>query len=491
MKKSLKTFLILMLTVATVFSASIPAWAAVSPASTTAYAGQEIQLKYHYSGIAGITGTFQYSNPGVFSNVKFQIDGLSMGQYNAASNSFAYFGSAAVNCTITLTLTVSSSAKPGDSCSVSMQYETAGADGNMPSVPNYKYDNATIRVVEKLDFSTLNTLIGQAEGLNKSSYTSDSWSKLETFLNHARAVRNSATTQNEINAAAQSLRDAINSLVKLPDYSDLDKQIKIAESLKKEEYTAKSWDVLASALKSAKTARNSLNQTEVTSAANSLKKAIASLVSIYEGKLNFNELNRLITIAEGLSENEYDLKSWAVLAQSLDKAKAARSLKDQGKIDKAASDLKSAIDGLVKFDNQRLAAAIQAIEEYFKDNKFLALWAEYQSLLTEANNALTSRDQELIDSYAQKLEEMFNQLKQSIADLAGIDSVVIEKPVEVAPKNDFCNIKSHIGWMIFFWVSFAINLALAALIIMYYYTKKKKVRDDTPLVDYNIFDDGE
>lgn len=491
MKNRIKIIFALMLAVAIVFCTSIPACAAVSPAKTNAYAGQVITVKYNYSGIAGINGTFSYTNSKIFSDIKFQIDGLSLGEYNSNKNTFAFFGTKPVNCTITLKLTVSSGAKIGDKCTISLQYETAGADGNMPSVPDYKYDVTTVTVVEKIDSSTLRSLIEKAEGLKKSVYTTDTWAKLESALNNAKSVLSNATTQKEINAAAQSLRDAINSLEKLPNYTELEKQIKIAEALNKDDYTAKSWGVLSEALENAKTARNYKKQTEIDTATKNLKNAIANLVSIYEGKLKFDELNRQIAIAEGLSENDYDVKSWNVLKTALAKAKSAKSSKLQPEIDSAAAELKLAIDGLNKINYDRLSAAMQAIDDYIKNNKFLNLWNESQGLLQEAKDALTSRDQQKVDEYSQKIENLLVQLKQAVADMAGTDSVVIEKPVTVEPTDDYCNIKTHPIWIILLWISFAVNLVLAALIIMYFYTKKKKTTDDTPLVDYDISDDME
>jgi quinol-cytochrome oxidoreductase complex cytochrome b subunit len=68
---------------------------------------------------------------------------------------------------------------------------------------------------------------------------------------------------------------------------------------------------------------------------------------------------------------------------------------------------------------------------------------------------------------------------------------VVEKPVPVEPTDDYCNINMHTVWIVLFWISFAINIALGALIAMYYLSKKKSTSDDTPLVDYDITDDIE
>lgn len=408
MKNRIKIIFALMLAVVIVFGTSIPAYAAVSPAKTNAYTGQTVTVKYSYTNIAGINGTFSYTNSKLFSNVKFEIDGLSLGEYNANKNTFAFFGTKPVNCTITLKLTVSSGAKIGDKCTISLEYETAGADGNMPSVPDYKYDVTTITIVEKpLSFT------------------------------------------------------------------ELEKQIKIAEALKKDDYTSKSWSVLSDALEKAKSAKNSKNQTEVNTAAKNLKSAIANLVSIYEGKLNFDELNRQITVAEGLIENNYDVASWDALKTALSKAKSVKKSKLQPEIDSAAAELKAAIEGLVKINYDRLSAAMNAIDDYIKDNKLLNLWNESQSLLQEANNALTSRDQQKVDEYSAKIESLLVQLKQAVAEMGGADGTV-EKPDTVEPTDDYCNVKTHPIWIVLLWISFAANLVFIALIVMYFYKSRKR-----------------
>ena len=490
MKKVIKKIFALILTVTMVLSLGITTFATVSPTKTNVYAGQVITVKYSYSGIAGINGTFSYTNSAMFSDVKFKIDGLTLGKYNEQNKTLAYLSTEPVNCTITLTLTVANNAKVGDSCSITLKYETT-VDGNMPSVPDYKYDTTTITVVEKIDNSTLKSLIEQAEGLKKSAYTPETWARLDSALKNAKTVLANATTQNEINVAAQSLRDAINALEKTLDYSELLKQINNAEALNKNDYTSKTWDVLTTALENAKKAQTSKSQAEIDSAAKALKNAIAGLVSIYEGKLKFDKLNEQIAIADGLNANDYTADSWNKLADALQKAKNAKSSKKQNEIDTAANELKAAIEGLVKLDYARLAAAIKALEDYLNNNSFLNLWKDSQNLISEANNALTSRDQQTIDSYAQRLEDLLIEFKKAIADMAGTGFEVIEKPVPVDPTNDYCNIKGHKVWIVLFWISFAINLAFAVLVFMYFYTKKKKATDDTPLVDYDIADDFE
>ena len=479
----------LTLAVAIIFCINVPVSAAVTPSKTSAYAGQVVTLKYKYSGIAGIMGTFEYSNPDLFSDVKFNIEGLN-GVYNEKNYTLAYYGTEPVKCTITLTLTVSKNAKIGDTCNISLEYETT-TDGNLPPVPNYKYDKCTVSIVEKLDFTDLKALIEKAEGFKKSRYTTESWDNLKTALKAANTALSKAKTQSEIDSAAKTLRAAIDALEKLPDYSELEKQIKIAQSLNKADYTSKTWEVLEKALTEAKKAQSYKKQADIDAAAKALKSAVAGLVSIYEGKLNYDELNKQIAAAESLKASDYASDGWQDFLNALQNARKARNSKLQPEIDVAAAELKAAMEALTKMDYKKLLEAINAIDEYIKNNKFLNLWEESQELLNAADNALSSRNQQTVDTYTQKLIDLLEQLKKAINDTAGSDTVVVEKPIPVEPTDDYCNIKSHTVWIILFFVSFAVNIALGALIFMYFNAKRKKATDDTPLVDYDITDDFE
>ena len=487
MKRTIKK-LFMSILVVVMLCANISVYAAVSPAKTTAYAGQVVTLTYTYKGIAGINGTFTYSNPGIFSDINFSIDGLSSGKYNEKTKSLAYFNASPVDCTITLKLTVAKGAKIGEACDISLQYETT-ADGNLPSVPDYKYDKSTVTVVEKLEKSALQSLIKQAEGLKKGDYLTNTWTPLETALKSAKSVLNGATTQKEINAAVQSLQDAISKLEKKPDYTALEKQIKIAEALKKEDYTVKTWDALAKALDNAKKAKSTTKQSEINKAMSELKTAIANLVSIYEGKLDYTELNAQLKIADGLKTNDYAKKGWSEFLTAYQNAKKAKTSKLQYEIDTAADELKAAIAALEKIDYSALSAILKEFNDYIENNQFLNKWNDSKHLLDEANAALSSRNQQTVDGYTKQLKDLLLALKKAIADMAGVDSVTVEKEVVVEPDYDYCNIESHPVWIVLFWISFAINIALGGLIGFYCYTKRKKTTDNTPLVDYDISDD--
>lgn len=487
MKNFLKKCFAILLTVIIVFSVNTVSFAAAASSNVNTYAGQKITVKFEFKNIMCIDGFFSYTNPNLFSDVKFRIEGITSGYYNENEKHLAYYGAAPTNCTIYLDLTVASSAQIGQSCGITLKYE-ASADGNFPNPPVYEYDKTTVTIIEKLDPSALKSAISKAEKLKKNSYTPETWSVLESALNNAKTVLNTATTQNSLNVATQTLNNAINGLEKLPDYSELNSQIKIAEALKRQDYTASTWSVLEGALSTAKNTLTSKVQTEIDAAAKALKSAISGLVSIYEGKLKLGELNEQIAIAESLNANDYEVEGWDALTTALANAKKAQSSKLQPEIDSAAAALKNAIAALKKVDYSRLSAAIGAINDYFNNTELFNLLNNATNLLDEANGALTSRNQQTVDDYTLRLEELLTQIKQAVDKLAN-GGASNGDTVTALPDEKYCNVKSHKVWVILFWISFAINVVGGAMAFMYFRTKRTMATDDTPLVDYDITDD--
>ena len=133
------------------------------------------------------------------------------------------------------------------------------------------------------DKTQLRQAIAAAEQLNAADYTEASWAKLAAALNQAKSVNAKAdASQEEADAAAQALNEAIAALEKKPGVADktaLTAAISEAEALNQEAYTEESWSALAQALESAKAvnAKADATQEEVDAAAQALKDAVAAL----------------------------------------------------------------------------------------------------------------------------------------------------------------------------------------------------------------------
>lgn len=133
-----------------------------------------------------------------------------------------------------------------------------------------------------LDLSELEKQVLEAESLYKDNYTYRSWTTLEKALKMAKAVLADPTAdQSEVDAAAETLANAIASLeLKIvTNNAKLYKAILRASGLKKDQYTAESWNELQDALKHARAvnANRKATQQQVDEATDALNEAIDNL----------------------------------------------------------------------------------------------------------------------------------------------------------------------------------------------------------------------
>ena len=156
-----------------------------------------------------------------------------------------------------------------------------------------------------LDYAVLEDAINQVPA-DGSIYTEETWAEVEAALAAANALMNNATTQDEINTAAQNLLDAIEALEKKPvapvlDYTVLNNainQVPADGSI----YTEETWAEVEAALVAANALmNNATTQDEIETAAQNLLDAIEAL----EKKptppaLNYGELDALIKEAEAV-----------------------------------------------------------------------------------------------------------------------------------------------------------------------------------------------
>ncbi len=137
--------------------------------------------------------------------------------------------------------------------------------------------------IGSVDTSALEEAIAKAEALEEEDFTEESWTALEEAKAEAEAVLADPTaTQSQVDEAAEALEEAIAALeeyVEPVDKSELEKVIKKAKSLKKADYTKKSWDAMQAALKVAEETMKDedATQEEVDAAADALNKAIKAL----------------------------------------------------------------------------------------------------------------------------------------------------------------------------------------------------------------------
>lgn len=128
----------------------------------------------------------------------------------------------------------------------------------------------------KVDLSKLQELIDKASNLKKDGYTADSWNKMVDALTKAQAAL-SSTNQDEIDAAAKALGDALNGLVKM-DYSKLLDAIARAKELGKDNEVNSLWLALLDALTNGNLMLASDDQAQVDAAAKQINDLIEQLL---------------------------------------------------------------------------------------------------------------------------------------------------------------------------------------------------------------------
>lgn len=346
--KTMKIVSVMFLSVLLITMSFISAFASVVPAITETNSGEVVTVQFNYDNIAGIRGTFTITGDEIIKKFVFKANDGFTGNYNAEEGIIAYFASSAKKFVGTLELTIADTAAVGDECKITLEYETT-ADGKLPTTPVYKYDYATIKI--GADYTELNKQIAIAKKLDQDDYTVNSWKVLENALKEAEKAKNS-NVQATVDAAAKSLADAIAGLKLKPtvkvDYTELDKQVAIAQGLDKSKYTADSWKVLQKALEKVNEAKKSNSQAVVDAAAKELEDAIKSLKLSSDGtaSVNYKKLRKLIDTANDLDEDKYTSKSWNKFEIALENAIAALSADSQDVVDEAYDQLSAAIKNL-------------------------------------------------------------------------------------------------------------------------------------------------
>ena len=289
-----------------------------------------------------------------------------------------------------------------------------------------------------VDYSELEAQIAIAQGIDRSKYTEETLAALDTALDAAIAARQS-DSQAVVTAAAKALEKAIADLKEKPviviDYSALQEQINIANSLNKDDYTETTWAVLEDELADAIEALNATTQAEVDAAEKALKDAIAGLEQKPGVTVDYTELEAQIAIAQGIDRDKYTDESLAVLDAALDTAIAARQSDSQAVVTAAAETLKKAIADLKEkpvnlVDYTELKAQI-AIAEALKEEDYTAeSWNVLKAALTEAKNNLTAETQAEVDAATKALKDAIAGLKKIPGVL--VDYTELETQIAIA-----------------------------------------------------------
>ena len=199
----------------------------------------------------------------------------------------------------------------------------------------------------KGDKTALNELIEEAEKYQEDNFTADSWAGLQEALEAAKEVAaDENTLEADVVEALNNLKDAMNNLVIKVDKTKLQEAYDMVNNLDKSPYTEGSVANLAKPMANAKAVLDDAEatQAEVDAAYKTLIEAYLDLRLIPNKDL----LQGLINKAETLSVVNYSAKTWNVLADALEEAKAVLDDPEatQEEVDNAKDVLAKAMAGL-------------------------------------------------------------------------------------------------------------------------------------------------
>ncbi len=246
----------------------------------------------------------------------------------------------------------------------------------------------------------------EAKKAEKDKYTTDSWQAVEDALTAAKNIGADAT-QEEINAAAKDLNDALDDLVEkgetpitpdTPDKTQLEEAIRKAEALTEADYTAESWKKVSDALTAAKELGENATQEEINAAAKALNDAVETLVRKDTGAVLATPesvtalTNSVNTAAKDYNKANYTAASWSAFEKALKEAQEVLANKDatQAQVDAAKTNLENAIRALQAFTVTKKKVTI-GLKESFSVKSNGSTYTTSKSSIVKITNAKTGQ----------------------------------------------------------------------------------------------------
>ena len=307
---------------------------------------------------------------------------------------------------------------------------------------------------EGANVTELKAAVEAAGKLKEADYTPESWKVFQSAVASAQSVIDAAakTPQSVADAALANLKAAQAGLekVKAPvatvNKDALNQAIGAAEALSEDDYTAKSWEVLATALKGAKAvaASKEATQQQVDNAAAALKDAQGKLERKAPAHADTAAIDQAIAKAEALKEADYTPASWASLQAAVEQARAVKAsgTADAALVEKAAKAVDTAVAALVKapetkpgVDASKLSAAVAEAGKLKEADYTPESWKPFAAALKTARSVLAGAagaGQDAVDAAASSLTAAQSALVKKAdapkpegpADTAAIDEAL-------------------------------------------------------------------
>lgn len=309
MKLSKKTAMLF----AAVLAFTMLACNAFAASGTSVEAGESATVTFTFSNIYNVDGEFAVSDPQNILST-YSINVTDAGSTAAVVNGNRLWASPVAEpvkttVSVTVTLSVKSSAAVGSSCTVSF----TGIYGDANEEPGNEHDIA----------QSVTVTVKAAPSAPATTQTPSP--------SAPPAPTTTATPSPSPSPTGSSI-----------DYSELQKQINIASGLIVSDYTDESRDRLAAALSAAQNALNSQEQSAVTAAAEELRTTIAGLIP-----MDYSKLKEALSQADALLVSEQAATLWQQLSEAAEQGKQLLRSGDQQAVDQAADELTDVLGQIV------------------------------------------------------------------------------------------------------------------------------------------------
>ena len=147
-------------------------------------------------------------------------------------------------------------------------------------------NDAIDALVGRADYSAVNAAISRFGALAEADYTAASWKNVEDVID---AVDRSlyADEQDQVDAMAKAINDAIDALVRRADYAGVDTAISRLDSLIEAEYTPSSWKAVQDAIAAVDRSLIAGDQSQVNAMAKAINDAIDALRLVADQQFYF------------------------------------------------------------------------------------------------------------------------------------------------------------------------------------------------------------
>lgn len=286
---------------------------------------------------------------------------------------------------------------------------------------------ATAKPTEPVvDKTILNQLIEQASARVEDDYTTTSWAAFATALAEAQSI-SAAEDANQVtvNHAADALQDAMESLVKRADNSNLVAAINSIKELDESRYQPDSWAALAQALAEAEkvAANRDATADEIEAAYTNLEAAYRALAL----RADMTAIDDMISKVEAMDANAHTAKSWKLVADALEAAKtvAANENATQEAVDAAARTLQAAAAALVKAgDATELNALVEETKQLDLSKYTVESADAIRQAISDAEAAIAGR------ASAEDLKAALDAVRNAVNTAQTKPAAPVQKPAD-------------------------------------------------------------